>query len=90
MGVITITDLPTNLSLDLKAMSSIRGGGGAPWVYSFPRFGGASKEFSPSVMNNFYQVNNNYFAENMINNIQAVSINNFGDKANINAVLVSA
>ena len=35
MASLTIYDLPLNQALDAKAMSCIRGSGGAPWVYGW-------------------------------------------------------
>lgn len=39
---------------------------------------------------NFYQVNNSFYAEQMINQSQIVNINNSGANSNINAVLLSS
>jgi hypothetical protein len=85
MATITITDLPASRALDRKAMSSIRGAlswvNGAfrlPAIPAIPGFG------------NFYQINNTFIAENMINQFQTVEINNAGDNANITTVLISA
>ncbi|HYD96169.1 MAG TPA: hypothetical protein VEC01_12650 [Noviherbaspirillum sp.] len=84
MASITIKDLRTDRILDHEAMSAIRGGGGAGWVYgwirphSTPSFGAAS-------VINFYQVNN--YADQMINQIQVVDINNSAANANINVAL---
>lgn len=89
MAIITINDLPANCALDRQAMSAIRGAGGAPWVY------GAFRPYvdaSPSVglVVNFYQVNNSFYANQMINQSQVVNINNSGANSNINAVLLSS
>jgi hypothetical protein len=87
MAAITINDLPKNLALDRQAMSSIRGAGGAQWVFfcSPPH---ATPSLGPTV--NFYQVNNSFYAEQMINQSQIVNINNSGANSNINAVLLSS
>jgi hypothetical protein len=90
MATITITDLPANRALDREAMSSIRGA--LSWV------NGAFRAFlpvlpaTPSVLSivNFYQVNNTFVAENMINQFQTVEVNNAGDNASITTVLISA
>lgn len=87
MAAMTINDLPTNRALDRQAMSSIRGAGGAQWVF-FCRPVDASPGFGPVV--NFYQVNNSFYAEQMINQSQVVNINNSGANSNINAVLLSS
>lgn len=83
MATITIKDLRTNRVLDRKAMSFIRGGG-APWVYGWIR---PFIEQSPSVVPviNFYQINN--YADQMINQVQLVDINNSAANSNINVAL---
>ena len=88
MAAITINDLPKNLALDRPAMSAIRGAGGAPWVFAFRPYVEASPSVIPVV--NFYQINNSFFAEQMINQSQTVNINNSGANSNINAVLLSS
>ena len=87
MAATTINDLPINSDLDRQAMSAIRGAGGAQWVF-FCRPVDASPGFGPVV--NFYQINNSFFAEQMINQSQTVNINNSGANSNINAVLLSS
>jgi hypothetical protein len=87
MAAITITDLPASHALDRDAMSSIRGA--LSWV------NGAFRAFLPAVpaipsVTNFYQVNNTFFAQNMINQFQTVEVNNAGDNASITTVLISA
>lgn len=89
MATMTINDLPANRALDRQAMSAIRGAGGAPWVFgAFRPYVDASPSVGPVV--NFYQVNNSFFAEQMINQSQTVNINNSGANSNINAVLLSS
>ena len=85
MASITICDLPRNQALDAKAMSSIHGGG-APWVY------GWITPFDPEARNrlpvfNFYQINNSFFAEQMINQFQTVQVNNTAPNSNISVAL---
>ena len=83
MATITINDIRTNHDLDSKAMARITGAGGAPWVYGWispyvdvhPSFGSAVS---------FYQTNNIYVADQMINQIQMIDINNSAPNANIN------
>jgi hypothetical protein len=83
MAVITIHDLPANRELDRDAMSSIRGGG-APWVYGWIRpYSPTTANASPVV--NFYQVNN--YADQMINQIQVIDVNNSAANSNINIAL---
>lgn len=88
MAAITINDLPANRDLDRQAMSAIRGAGGAPGVFAFRPYVEASPSVVPVV--NFYQINNSFFAEQMINQSQIVNINNSGANSNINAVLLSS
>jgi len=89
MRAITINDLPASCVLDRKAMSSIRGGDGAPWVYGWiSPYSPATPSLVPVV--NFYQVNNSFYANKMINQSQTVNINNSGANSNINAVLLSS
>jgi hypothetical protein len=80
MATITINDLPANKILDRKAMSTIRGAGGAPWVFGWIR---PFIEGSPSQVPviNFYQINN--YSDQMINQYQMVSVNNSGNNANL-------
>jgi hypothetical protein len=83
MAAITIKDLPASHDLDRKAMSSIRGGG-APWVYGWIRpFVAAESTTAPTV--NFYQINN--YADQMINQIQVIDVNNTAANSNINVAL---
>jgi hypothetical protein len=89
MAAITIKDLPTNLALDLKTMSSIRGGGGAPWVFAFKPFIPFQEPQLPTALN-VYQITNNFYAENVIDKSQAITINNAAASSNITAVLVNA
>ena len=84
MSTITINDLRTNRALDHEAMSAIRGGNGAPWVYGWIRpFVAGTPNAAPTI--NFYQINN--YADQMINQIQVVDVNNTGANSNINVNL---
>jgi len=88
--MITITDLPVSRALDFRAMSSLRGGGGAPWVFGVAR---PFTEVSPSVMPvaNYYQITNNYtFIDQLVNQTTVIDIANSGDNANITAVLLGS
>jgi hypothetical protein len=80
MATITINDLPANRALDRKAMSTIRGAGGAPWVFGWirPFIGDSASQF-PVI--NFYQINN--YADQMINQYQMVNVNNSGNNASL-------
>jgi len=80
MATITINDLPTSKTLDRNAMSTIRGAGGAPWVFGWIRpFIESSPSQFPVI--NFYQINN--YADQMINQYQVVSVNNTGNGATL-------
>lgn len=85
MAAIVINDLPASRTLDRKALASIKGGG-APWVFGWIRpFAPASSGLGPVV--NFYQINNSFHAEQMINQFQVVDIRNSAANANINVIL---
>ena len=71
MTATTITDLPLSRALDYKAMSSIKGAGGAPWVFgAFQPFVRESARFAPIV--NFFQTNNTFVADQL--NVQFQTI----------------
>ncbi|ALK99057.1 hypothetical protein AB595_15315 [Massilia sp. WF1] len=81
MATITVNDLSADTALDRKAMSTIRGGDGAPWVFGWIQpYIDASARQVPVI--NFYQINN--FADQMINQYQTVSVNNTGANATLN------
>ncbi|MES2150721.1 MAG: hypothetical protein V4508_13135 [Pseudomonadota bacterium] len=84
MASISIDDLPADRALDRKAMASIRGGGGAPWVFGWirPFLEDQGGQF-PVI--NFYQINN--FADQMINQFQTVSVLNTGANSNVNVAV---
>lgn len=87
MAAITINDLPACRRLDLKAMSSIRGAGGE-WVYGWIRpYIAATPSFEPVI--NFYQINN-YYADQMNNQIQVVNVSNSAANSNINVALAES
>jgi hypothetical protein len=82
---IKINDLLANRALDGKAMSAIRGGG-APWVFGWinPY---VSQSLQPTPAVNFFQVNNNYYADQMNNQIQIVDVKNTAANSNITVAL---
>jgi len=83
MSRITVDDLPLNLALDRKAMAAIRGGGGAPWVYGWIQpYVPQTPSIGPVV--NLYEVSNNFYANQMINQFQSVDVRNTGSNSNIN------
>lgn len=85
MAAITINDLSGCRLLDAKAMSSLKGAG-APWVYGWIRpYVGEAPSFGSAI--NFFQITNNYSADQMNNQIQVVDVRNSAPNANINVVL---
>ena len=88
--MITITDLPVSRALDVKVMSSLRGAGGAPWV-----FGAFQPYFEPvpSIGSavNLYQITNNFtYIDKVVNQFTTLDINNSGANSNVTAVLLGA
>jgi hypothetical protein len=89
MATIVIKDLSTNRILDSKAMSAVRGGTGAPWVF------GWISPYVPSIPGNsgfgqivnLYQISNNYYADQMNNQIQNVTVTNSAANSNINVAV---
>ena len=83
MAITTINDLRMSRALDYKAMSSIKGAGGAPWVFgAFQPFLPESARFLPIV--NFYQTNNTFVADQLTVQFQDIDVNNSAANATIN------
>jgi hypothetical protein len=83
MTTTTLSDLPMSRALDCKAMSSIRGAGGAPWVFgAFRAFLPESARFAPIV--NFYQTN--FIADQLNVQFQTIDVENSAPNAVINVV----
>jgi hypothetical protein len=83
MTTMTINDLRASRALDYKAMSSIKGAGGAPWVFgAFLPFVPESDRFAPIV--NFYQTNNTFVADQLTVQFQTIDVNNSAANAQIN------
>jgi hypothetical protein len=78
MATITITDLQTNRALDYRAMSAIKGAGGAPWVFAFRPFVPASQRVVPMVFNQI-----NLMADQLILQVQNISVENSAPNAQI-------
>ena len=77
MATITINDLCKNDALDVKAMSSIIGAGGAPWVYGWARpFIEKTQSFGSGGPVNLFQTNNFYIADQMNNQFQSIDVHN--------------
>ena len=84
MATITVSDLTHNVALDRRAMAAIRGGGGAPWVYGWIQpYVRETPSFGPVV--NLYDINNNFYANQMNNTFQSVDVRNTGSNLSINA-----
>ena len=83
MATMTIRDLRASRALDHKAMSSITGAGGAPWVFgAFRAFVPESAQFTPII--NFYQTNNIFVADQLNVQFQTIDINSTAANAVIN------
>lgn len=89
MAMITITDLPLSRALDVKAMSSLRGAGGAQWVYAFRPFVEPVAAIGSAV--NYFQINNNYtYIDKLVNQTTVLNIENSGNNATLTAVLLGS
>lgn len=85
MAAITIKDLPTSRALDLKAMTSIRGAGGAGWVFGWARpYIEQAAHFGSGAPINLFQTNNFYIADQMNNQISVIDVKNSASNATIN------
>jgi hypothetical protein len=81
MTTASIHDLPMSHALDYQAMSSIKGAGGAPWVFgAFRAFVPESARIAPIV--NFYQTN--FIADQLNVQFQTIGIDNSATNAVIN------
>jgi hypothetical protein len=80
MATTTIHDLQMSRALDYKAMSAVRGGGGAPWVFAFRPFVRASAQIAPIIYNQI----TNFIAENLTLQFQNINVDNAGDNSQVN------
>jgi hypothetical protein len=81
MSTLTLTDLPMSRALDSRAMSSIRGAAGAPWVFgAFRAFLPDSARTAPIV--NFFQTN--FIADQLNVQFQTIDVDNSAANAVIN------
>ena len=81
MSFLILADLPMSRALDFQAMSSIRGAGGAPWVFgAFRAFVPESARIAPIV--NFYQTN--FIADQLNVQFQNIDVDNSAANAVIN------
>lgn len=86
MASIAIDDLSARYTLDPGAMARIHGAG-APWVFGWINpFVNAVP--SQPLQINFYQINN--YAEQMINQVQIVSVTNSAANAHVNVAVDAA
>ncbi|NMF89824.1 hypothetical protein [Aromatoleum petrolei] len=82
MSAIAIHDLSMKRDLDREALASIRGGG-APWVYGWIRpYVSSQPSFGRSV--NYYQINNTFIADQMVNQFQVIDVTNTAANSTIN------
>jgi hypothetical protein len=99
MAALTIKDLHKNLVLDRKAMSVVRGGGGAAWIFgAFRPYVAAASGGMPgssinlfqtnnfSETNNLYQTNTFFVADQMNNQVVSVDVRNSAANSVINAL----
>lgn len=81
MANITINDLGADRTLDRAAMASIRGAGGAGWVFGWIRpYMPSHPGVAPVI--NFYQINN--YADQLINQVQMVNVSNSAPNSILN------
>lgn len=86
MSTLSIKDLSTSQMLDRKAMSAIRGGDGAGWVYGWIATFNPLQGRSPAAAVNFVQNNTIYMAEQMTNQFLQIGVSNTGASASINVI----
>ena len=85
MAAIAIKDLQMNRVLDRDALTTIKGGG-APWVFGWIRLHApTTPSFGTAI--NFYQITNNFHADQMINQFQIVDVVNSAPGATISVAL---
>lgn len=85
MAALTIRDLHNNRTLDGSAMAAIRGGG-APWIFGWIQPYIPPQPPQPGAMPvvNFYEINNSFYAGQMVNQFQNIDVRNSAPGANIN------
>lgn len=86
MSTLLIRDLAADRTLDANAMSMIRGGSGAPWVFGWirPYVPAVAQDAGFGGVINVYEISNNYFAQQMNNQFQSIAVNNTAPNALIN------
>ncbi len=83
MSTLNIKDLSVSSALDRKAMSAIRGGDGARWVYGWMAAFNPLAGRAQSAAVNFVQNNTIFMAEQMTNQFLQIGVTNSGAGANI-------
>ena len=86
MSTLRISDLETSRVLGSQAMSTIRGGDGARWVYGWIAAFNPLAGRAGSAAVNFVQNNTIYMAEQMTNQFRQVGVSNTGAGASINVM----
>jgi hypothetical protein len=86
MSSLLIRNLARDATLDARAMTAIRGGGGAPWVFGWirPYVPATPTDTGFGGVVNVYEISNNYFAQQMNNQFQSIDVNNSAPNASIN------
>ena len=87
--MIAITDIPVSRALDVRAMSSLRGGlGSGMWtVGAFRSFVEPVASQAPVV--NFFEITNNTtYIGQVVNNFTVFDVNNSGDGSTVTALLI--
>ncbi|MBA2962073.1 hypothetical protein GON04_21330 [Ramlibacter sp. MAH-25] len=80
MSTMTIKDLPLSRALDFRAMSFIRGAGGAPWVFGAFRAFAPESARTPPILN--------FFADQLNVQMQTINVENSAPNAVINVTAV--
>lgn len=86
MSSLVIRNLALDTTLDARAMATVRGGGGAPWVFGWirPYVPAAPTDAGFGGVINVYEISNNYFADQMNNQFQTIAVNNSAPNSQIN------
>jgi hypothetical protein len=83
MTSLAITDLHLQHDIDHKAMSFIRGAGGAPWVFGWAQPYEPPQPPGFGSIINLYQTNNTFYANQVINQYQMLDVTNTAANANV-------
>jgi hypothetical protein len=87
--MITLTDLPVSRALDVKAMSSLRGGNGLWTLGAFQFYRPPGASVAPSV--NFFQITNNFtYIDKLVNQTTILNVENSGNNANLTTLLLGS